>query len=405
MTSTATMAPDAHTVAEALEAALVDALATDHLAVGRLRYAHTSVGLAVTGAGEPVALRLDRDPPSVEPGAGAPEIQIEFTPDQASRFLAGRLRFGSVLQAGSLRFSGPLRKFLEVEPILRGLLAAGADADDTGSVTVGPAAGVPPAIDGPRLESDLLAIETRDLHKAFGRNQVLRGVDLSIPEGVISVVMGPSGTGKSVLLSHVIGLVRPDRGEVLVRGRPLSRMSHRELLGLRLDIGVMFQDGALFSALNLYDNVAFPLRQHTDLHEDEVAEIVMRHLTSVGLAGATQKRPTELSGGMRKRAGLARALVLDPGVIVCDEPDSGLDPVRTALLGELLREQHAQMGGTMAVITHNIGLARTVAEHVSVLWQGQVLEAGPAEQVFASENPFVRQFLTGETRGPLGMDA
>jgi phospholipid/cholesterol/gamma-HCH transport system ATP-binding protein len=182
-------------------------------------------------------------------------------------------------------------------------------------------------------------------------------------------------------------------------------MSHGELLKLRLDIGVMFQDGALFSAMNLYDNVAFPLRQHTDLHEHEVREIVMRHLTSVGLAGATHKRPTELSGGMRKRAGLARALVLDPGVIVCDEPDSGLDPVRTALLGELLAEQHAQMGGTMAVITHNIGLARTVAEHVSVLWQGQVIEAGPAERVFASENPFVQQFLTGETRGPLGMDA
>jgi phospholipid/cholesterol/gamma-HCH transport system ATP-binding protein len=405
MTGTAILPPGALAVADELESALAGALATDHLAVGRLRYAHTTVELAVIGGGRPVVLQLDRDPPCVAPCSDRAEIRVEFTPEQALLFIGGRLRLGSVLQAGRLRFSGPLRKFLEVEPILRALLAAVSDADGTNTVTVGPAAWVPPAIDQPQLEPDLLAIETRDLHKAFGGNEVLRGVDLTIPEGVISVVMGPSGTGKSVLLSHVIGLVRPDHGEVLVRGRPLSQMSHHELLKLRLDIGVMFQDGALFSAMNLYDNVAFPLRQHTDLHEDEVQEIVMRHLTSVGLAGATQKRPTELSGGMRKRAGLARALVLDPGVIVCDEPDSGLDPVRTALLGELLKEQHAQMGGTMSVITHNIGLARTVAEHVSVLWQGQIVEAGPAEQVFASDNQFVRQFLSGETRGPLGMDA
>ena len=250
-----------------------------------------------------------------------------------------------------------------------------------------------------------LAIETRDLHKAFGRQEVLRGVELAIPEGVISVVMGPSGTGKSVLLTHVIGLVRPDRGDVFVRGHSLRAMSHAELLRMRLDIGVMFQDGALFSTMNLYDNVAFPLRQHTDLHEGEVREVVMRHLQSVGLAGAVARRPMELSGGMRKRAGLARALVLDPEIIVCDEPDSGLDPVRTALLADLMIDQHAECGGTMLVITHNIGLARAVADHVSVLWQGKIVEAGPAEQVFASENPFVRQFMNGESRGPLGMDA
>ncbi len=257
----------------------------------------------------------------------------------------------------------------------------------------------------PRSGAANFAIETHDLHKAFGGHQVLRGVDLAIPEGGISVVMGPSGTGKSVLLAHVIGLVRPDRGDVFVNGRSLDAMTRGELLRLRLDIGVMFQDGALFSTMNLFDNVAFPLRQHTDLHDAEVDEVVMRHLTSVGLAGAVGKRPTELSGGMRKRAGLARALVLDPEIIVCDEPDSGLDPVRTALLGDLLIEQHQQYGATMLVITHNIGLARAVADHVSMLWQGTVIEAGPAQQVFASENPFVRQFMTGETHGPLGMDA
>jgi phospholipid/cholesterol/gamma-HCH transport system ATP-binding protein len=256
-----------------------------------------------------------------------------------------------------------------------------------------------------QLPADLLAIETRDLHKSFGRNTILRGVDLAVPEGVISIVIGPSGTGKSVLLNHTIGLMEPDRGDVLVRGRSLGRMSRSEILALRLEVGVMFQDGALFSALNVYDNTAFPLRQHTDLPEETVREIVMRHLTSVGLADAAGRRPGELSGGMRKRAGLARALVLDPGIILCDEPDSGLDPVRTALLGELLMEQHAEMGGTMLVITHNIALAKRIAEHVSVLWQGQILESGSAEQVFNSENPFVHQFLRSETVGPLGMDA
>jgi phospholipid/cholesterol/gamma-HCH transport system ATP-binding protein len=182
-------------------------------------------------------------------------------------------------------------------------------------------------------------------------------------------------------------------------------MSRSEILALRLEVGVMFQDGALFSAMDVYDNTAFPLRQHTDLPEETVREIVLRHLSSVGLTDAMHRRPGELSGGMRKRAGLARALVLDPGIILCDEPDSGLDPVRTALLGELLMEQHAEMGGTMLVITHNIALAKRIAEHVSVLWQGQIVESGSAEKIFNSEDPFVRQFLASETEGPLGMDA
>jgi phospholipid/cholesterol/gamma-HCH transport system ATP-binding protein len=383
---------------DGLEAALDRVIGADRLEVGRLRYAQTTVSLAVPGGGDPVELLLDRDPPELASGDDA-EIRIELSPEQACRLARGALHMPNELQAGELRFSGPLRKFLEVEPILRDLLAAdgGGAADEAAPCgRCGPGVSVDPG---------LLAIETRGVHKTFGRNAVLRGVDLAIPEGVISVIMGPSGTGKSVLLSHVIGLVRPDQGEVLVRGRSLGEMSRGELLNLRLDIGVMFQDGALFSTMNLYDNVAFPLRQHTDLHEGEVREIVMRHLTSVGLADAAHKRPTQLSGGMRKRAGLARALVLDPGLIVCDEPDSGLDPVRTALLGELLREQHAALGGTMVVITHNIGLARTVAEHVSVLWRGEVIEAGAAERVFDSDNDFVRQFLAGETQGPLGMDA
>jgi phospholipid/cholesterol/gamma-HCH transport system ATP-binding protein len=399
MTGSTTVEPTAPAATEALASALADALRADDSAVGRLRYARTSVAIGVAGAAGRVALRLDRDPPAVVTDGAPAEIDIDFTPAQALMFAGGRLRLPWLLDDGSLRFRGPLRKFLEVEPILRRLLAAG--TCNGGSETL------PPRAESERrsLPPDVLAIETRDLHKSFGSNEVLRGVDLAIPEGVISVVLGPSGTGKSVLITHVIGLLRPDRGEVFVRGRSLGEMSRAEILRLRLDIGVMFQDGALFSTMNLYDNVAFPLRQHTDLREEEVREIVMRHLADVGLAEATRRLPTELSGGMRKRAGLARALVLDPAIIVCDEPDSGLDPVRTALLGDLLTEQHAQQGGTMVVITHNIGLARHLAEHVSVLWRGEVVQAGPAEQVFASEDPFVMQFLAGDAQGPLGMDA
>jgi phospholipid/cholesterol/gamma-HCH transport system ATP-binding protein len=181
-------------------------------------------------------------------------------------------------------------------------------------------------------------------------------------------------------------------------------MSRSQILSLRTEIGVMFQDGALFSTMNLFDNVAFPLRQHTKLNERGIRDVVMDRLATVGLADAAGKMPNELSGGMRKRAGLARALVLDPGVLLCDEPDSGLDPVRTALLGELLLEQHAQIGGTILVITHNVMLARAISDHISILWQGKVIEADMAEVIMQSGTDFVQQFLRGETRGPLGMD-
>jgi phospholipid/cholesterol/gamma-HCH transport system ATP-binding protein len=208
-----------------------------------------------------------------------------------------------------------------------------------------------------------------------------------------------------VLLKHIIGLLKADAGDVLIRGRAISEMSRAEVLALRTEIGVMFQDGALFSAMNVYDNVAFPLRQHTDLDEREIREVVMERLQGVGLASAADRMPSQLSGGMKKRAGLARALVMDPGIVLCDEPDSGLDPVRTALLGELLVDQHAATGGTMLVITHDVALAKRISDHISVLWQGRVLEAGMARQVLDSDSEFVQQFLAGASRGPLGMDA
>ena len=252
--------------------------------------------------------------------------------------------------------------------------------------------------------ANLLAVETRRLCKQFGGMRVLNGVDLQVPEGSICAIMGPSGTGKSVLIKHILGLLKADAGDVLVRGRLLSKMSRSEVIAMRKDIVVMFQDGALFSSMTVYDNVAFPLRQHTDYNDSEVHEIVMEHLEKVGLGYAAGRYPSELSGGMKKRAGLARGLVLDPGIVLADEPDSGLDPVRTALLGQLLIERHAELGGTLLVITHNTMLAKRVADYVAVLWRGRIVASGPAEYMWTSDDPFVRQFLTGESEGPLGMD-
>src|SRR3954470_12107649 len=190
-------------------------------------------------------------------------------------------------------------------------------------------------------ESD--AVEFIDVKKTFGRNTVLNGLNLGLPDGQISMILGPSGTGKSVCIKHMVGLLYPDEGDVLVHGESVPNMADDDLFDMRKKFGVLFQDGALFGSMNLWDNVAFPLRQHTDKAEDEIEEIVSRRLREVGLEGAHDKMPNELSGGMRKRAGFARALVLDPDIVLFDEPDSGLDPVRTALLGELIQEIHAEL--------------------------------------------------------------
>jgi phospholipid/cholesterol/gamma-HCH transport system ATP-binding protein len=202
----------------------------------------------------------------------------------------------------------------------------------------------------------------------------------------------------------MVGLLYPDRGDVLVHGESVPKMRYDDLFEMRKKFGVLFQDGALFGSMNLYDNVAFPLRQHTEKSENDIAEIVNRRLREVGLSGAEEKMPNELSGGMRKRAGFARALVLDPEIVLFDEPDSGLDPVRTALLCELIKEIHEENGGSYVVITHDIMSARRVAEHIAILWRGKIIDSGPAAELFESDNEFVRQFLAGDAQGPLGME-
>ncbi len=248
------------------------------------------------------------------------------------------------------------------------------------------------------------AVEFINVHKAFGRNKILKGLNMGLPEGKISMILGPSGTGKSVCIKHMVGLLYPDDGDIVVHGESVPNMRDEELFDMRKKFGVLFQDGALFGSMNLLDNVAFPLRQHTDKGEDEILEIVGRRLAEVGLGEAGDKFPNELSGGMRKRAGFARALVLDPDIVLFDEPDSGLDPVRTALLCELIQEIHEENGGAYTVITHDIMSARRVAEYIAVLWRGRIVESGPAAELFNSDNAFVRQFLSGAAQGPLGME-
>ena len=259
------------------------------------------------------------------------------------------------------------------------------------------------------------AVEFVETHKAFGRNRILRGLNMGLPEGMISMILGPSGTGKSVCIKHMVGLLYPDEGDVLVHGESVPSMPLEPLLEMRKKFGVLFQDGALFGSMNIFDNVAFPLRQHTDKGEDEIKRIVDRRMDEVGLGHSWDKFPNELSGGMRKRAGFARALVLDPSIVLFDEPDSGLDPVRTALLGELIMEIHEETmreaedkrlehRPAFTLITHDIMTARRVSQYINVLWKGRIVEAGPAEQLFNSPNAFVEQFLAGASRGPLGMN-
>jgi phospholipid/cholesterol/gamma-HCH transport system ATP-binding protein len=248
------------------------------------------------------------------------------------------------------------------------------------------------------------SIRCYDVHKRLGGIPVLDGLDVAIPDDTITTVLGPSGTGKSVLIKHLIGLMFPDSGDVVVKGKSVPSLAMHDLLELRRKIGVLFQDGALFGSMSLYDNVAFPLRQHTDLSETQIAKLVRERLADVGLSDALSYFPNQLSGGMRKRAGFARALVMEPEIVIFDEPDSGLDPVRTALLCELIQEMHKLHRGTYIVVTHDIASARRIGEYIALLWRGRIVEAGDAAKMFSSENPFVRQFLSGAAEGPLGMD-
>jgi phospholipid/cholesterol/gamma-HCH transport system ATP-binding protein len=233
---------------------------------------------------------------------------------------------------------------------------------------------------------------------------VLEGITFDLPKGKISAIMGPSGTGKSVLLKNIIGLLRPDAGEIWVDGEETVRMGEKDLYRVRRKFGVLFQDGALFGSMNMYDNTAFPLREHTKKSEADIRQICLTKLEMVGMLDHLKKFPGEVSGGMRKRAGLARALVMDPEIVLFDEPDSGLDPVRVSYLDELTKKIQEEVGATFFIITHNIPSVMRTADYIGVLFRSGLVRFADKESMVTSDDPIIRQFLAGRARGPIGMD-
>ncbi|MFJ9342179.1 ABC transporter ATP-binding protein [Streptomyces sp. NPDC101733] len=248
-----------------------------------------------------------------------------------------------------------------------------------------------------------IEIAVEGLTMSFGKQNIWQDVTLTLPAGEVSVMLGPSGTGKTVFLKSLIGLLKPERGRVLVAGVDMVNSPERDIYEARKLFGLMFQDGALFGSMSLFDNIAFPLREHTRKKESEIRRIVMERIDVVGLIGSEGKLPGEISGGMRKRAGLARALVLDPQIVLCDEPDSGLDPVRTANLSQLLIDLNAQIDATMLIVTHNLDIAATVPDNMGMLFRRNLVTFGPREVLLTSDEPVVAQFLAGRREGPIGM--
>jgi phospholipid/cholesterol/gamma-HCH transport system ATP-binding protein len=244
-------------------------------------------------------------------------------------------------------------------------------------------------------------IKLVNLRKSFGRQKVLDGLDLDIETGKTTVIIGRSGGGKSVLLKHIIGLLRPDSGEVLINGVDITKLGDRDLNEIRKKFGMLFQEAALFDSMTVGENVAFPLREHTPMKEREIRETVADRLRAVGLTGVEEKMPSELSGGMRKRVGLARAIAMHPQIVLFDEPTTGLDPVMTEAINRLIIDTQKQFNFTCVVISHDIQSIFEIGDRIAMLYEGKIIEYGTPDELRASRNPVIVQFLAGSIDGPI----
>lgn len=244
-------------------------------------------------------------------------------------------------------------------------------------------------------------VEFIDVHKSFGKQKVLNGLNLQIPRGQVTCIIGGSGQGKSVTLKHIVGLMKPDSGQILFDDRDIASISTAELYTLRRRMGILFQEAALFDSMNVGDNVAFPLVEHTKLKPDAIQEIVANKLRIVGLEGVEPKMPSQLSGGMRKRVGLARALALDPEIVLFDEPTSGLDPIMTDAIDQLILSTHRQLGITALVITHDLTSMFRIADNIAMLYSGEIIAQGTPDEFRQLTDPIVQQFLEGSSEGPV----
>jgi phospholipid/cholesterol/gamma-HCH transport system ATP-binding protein len=244
-------------------------------------------------------------------------------------------------------------------------------------------------------------IQVIDVHRSFGSQQVLRGINLRVQKGEILAIIGRSGSGKTVLLRLIIGLVRPNRGQILIEGTDITQLSGRRLDRVRERFGMLFQGGALFDSMTVFDNVAFPLREKTDLPPSEIAAQVQKMLENVGLGEMGYKFPAELSGGMKKRTALARALVTNPPSILFDEPTTGLDPILVHAIHQLIQETHDTFGYTAVIVSHEIPEVFEIATRVAVIHEGRIIAEGTPEMILKSPDPFIQQFISGSLEGPV----
>jgi phospholipid/cholesterol/gamma-HCH transport system ATP-binding protein len=244
-------------------------------------------------------------------------------------------------------------------------------------------------------------IKVADLHKSFRSQQVLKGVNLEFASGKITTIVGTSGCGKTVLLKHLNALLLPDSGAVFIDGVDITKIAQRELYEIRAKFGVLFQGAALLDSLTVFDNVAFPLREKTRISESEIKKKVEPRLEQVGLGAMGGKLPAELSGGMRKRAGLARALIMDPQIVLFDEPTTGLDPVLATSIHHLIARTHKEFGFTGIIVSHTIPQVFDISDYVAMLANGVIEQVSPPQAFCASDNPVVQQFIHGKTEGPI----